>query len=497
MAKLWLLFALFLTGCATAKYPSADENFDPRHHAIYVDQFGNIKASTATTVGAASDALAAQADQDERYVEPIIKNFLEKRKTRPDLKFTVFVHGGLNTPDAFWRRATTFSKAMLADGQYPVFVGWNSGPFSNYADHLFRIRKGERRPVLAALSMPFVLVEDIARSIAHIPAAWYMSVMDPLSATKAVEISQEADYKIRRERLKTLEFKVHSDPPYDGTGIGGSYATIINPLKLVTAPFVDGFGAGSWDSMLRRTDLVLSKALAFEGELTNETARDFADTAVTKLLKKIEALSTAVPNEYHTPIRTNLIGHSMGTIIVNNILARHPALNVDNVVFMGAAASIKDVENGVVPWMLRENNGAEFYSLSLDPYLEMGEHTYHDVLPRGSLLHWIDNIFGEVNSFKDRTAGAWWNLIRTAEDVFPTRLRQRVHLTRFAIGKQYGPQRHGDFDDYYFWCESYWTAAGEQAKFEKNEDEAPQAETARRPCTTPSPHRQQEKLLIQ
>lgn len=489
MSKLWIVFCFFLSGCATTQHPEPNKGFEARLHAIYIDQFGNIKAPDSALKDGSIEALPRAAQDDEKYVDEMIANFLEERQRRrpplPDLKLTVFVHGGLNTFQNFWGRANRYSEAMLQDGQYAVFVGWNSGPFSNYFDHLFRIRKGERRPFLGPVSAPFVLIEDVARSIAHLPAAWYMSVMDPLAITIPVEISQEQDYDARRRRLDQLTFAVHSAPPYTGTGVGGTYATIINPVKLVTAPFVDGLGAGSWDSMLRRTDLVLSKAAAFEGKLTPEAATDFSDTAVTLLLKKIEVLSGELQKHGQPPIHVNLIGHSMGTIIVNNILARHPRLNVDNVVFMGAAARIKDVENGVVPWLVREHNEAQFFNLSLDPYREMSENTYYDLFPRGSLLHWIDNIFGEVNSFKDRTAGGWWNIIRTAEDVFPVDLRPRVHLTRFPIGKDHGPQEHGEFDDYYFWCDSFWVAAGKQKKFDTNEKSP--TRIARKPgdCRTP------------
>ena len=170
-------------------------------------------------------------------------------------------------------------------------------------------------------------------------------------------------------------------------------------------------------------------------------------------------------------VTVNLIGHSMGAIVVTNILARHPRLLADNVVFMGGAARIKDVENVLVPWLANPLHAqARFYNLSLDPYNELAERGFYDSVPRGSLLNWIDGIFGEVNSFKDRTVGGWWNITRTAEDVFRVhgmkpKLAERVTLKRFAIGDDQGPQVHGAFDDYCFWQPAFWADVAPPRKF--------------------------------
>lgn len=474
MLKMLILMTLALSGCASFDSPDnrseSESAFEARHHAIYVDQFGNIKQPSTLHDGVPDESQAGRTRAEELYADAIIENYLRQNKafkaknlSNQDLRFTLFVHGGLNTFNHAWERSNRFSPTMLSEGHYPVFVGWNSGPLTNYVDHLFLIRKGERRPVLAGLSMPFVFIEDVARSVAHIPAAWYMSVMDPATVMKSVDSGSEKDFQVRMDRLKGRGFNITSNGPF--VGVGATYATILNPMKLVTAPLVDGLGAGSWDSMLRRTDLVLSRALAFEGEISKETPDNFPDTALTMLLKKLEALQIEQLDGTRMPVHIDLIGHSMGAIVANNILARHPSLQIDNVVFMGAAARIKEIENGVVPWLLRENSAAKFYNLSLDPYREIGENMYYDFLPRGSLLHWIDNIFGEVNSFKDRTAGGWWNIIRTAEDVFPAPVRKRVHLTRFPIGgEEMGPQTHGEFDDFYFWRETFWLARPGQKK---------------------------------
>jgi len=468
-----MVLAMLLGGCAgvpTAPSDCEGRPFDPQLHAIYINQFGELKLPNV------ADPAPSQAQDDiltqkeDAYAARIIDHFKELRAGRPQLRLTIFVHGGLNTFDTAWKRAAQFSCDMLRDGQYAVFIGWNSGAFTNYFDHLFRIRAGEYNPRRAVPTSPIVVIGDLARSIVNIPEAWYRTVADPATVSTWYTNHVEVEVARRIGNLERAGFRVSNQGPY--RGVAGSYWTILNPVKLLTAPAVDGVGSGSWDSMLRRTDLVLSKPIAYEGRLPQQDApaaaptppgvvpavqkeaKEMVDTAVTRFLK--EWLNDGTLAD--VPI--SLIGHSMGAIVANNILARHPALNFDNVVFMGAAARIKDIENGVVPWMRRPDRaGARFYNLSLDPYREISENEFYDFVPRGSLLHWIDNIFGEVNSFKDRTAGGWWNIVRTAADVFPESVRQRVYLTRFPIGaSDKGPQEHGDFDSYCFWRPAYWTA---------------------------------------
>ncbi|MNP10432.1 alpha/beta hydrolase fold protein [compost metagenome] len=285
-----------------------------------------------------------------------------------------------------------------------------------------------------------------------------------------MESVDERNYKLRVAELERQGFSVNSRGPY--TGVGNAYWTVWNPVKFLTAPFLDGLGTGAWDSMLRRADLVLTKKQAYEGEFPRSKSSGgdkkqdvprYADTAATKFLAEWARDSSL------KDVKINIIGHSMGAIVSTDILVRHPRLNVDNVVFMGAAARIKDVENIIVPWMQgATHKKARFYNLSLDPYREIGENVYHDFLPRGSLLNWIDFIFGSVNSYKDRTAGSWWNIVRTAEDIFPggdPELRRRVHVTRFPIGgPEMGPQTHGGFGEYCFWRSSFWTNTGRQLK---------------------------------
>ena len=313
---------------------------------------------------------------------------------------TIFIHGGLNSFENATDRLKQVKDSMLMDNKYPVFISWRSGGFSNYSDHLFSIRRGEKRNwFVGGITSPFVFAEDALRSLARIPASTY-NVLFGQNSIRIGKYSKEEQYSDKAlAELHKLGFVIYNSPNDTGHG-AGDFWSVWNPVKLVTAPFVDGLGTGAWNSMLRRTDLVLRRNDGFNG-----ISESKSDTAVTKFFKKV---SSDLSNEELT-----LIGHSMGTIIANNIIARFQELKFKEIVYMAAACSIKDVELVVPPYMLK-NDDTKFYSLSLTPYSDMAENSLLDFVPRGSLLMWIDETLGANNSFQDKTAGLWLNKVQVA-----------------------------------------------------------------------------------
>lgn len=434
-----LLFTMFLLLGACSSIPigknysekNVQVNEDKlKHHLIYINKDGELIDPYSKKV----------IKNSNEYINELFDTYKNSKKE----KITIFIHGGLNT----FQNATGKANQILRnykdenEENYIVLIGWQAGPFTNYLDHLFFVRGGERRRVLGPLTSPFILVEDTARSVAHAPRATAEALLAQSSVPIRFESKEEDAYYTNIANLKNMPENERINIHTTGETRGLNYkniSSLANPLKFVAAPFVDGFGHGTWNSLSRRTELLITKDTAF-------TRKENAKTALEKFLDKVDQESTKP--------EITLIGHSMGSMVANNIIIRKPKLNYTNIVYMGAAASLKDVESNVVPILLKNGN-AQFFNLSLDPYRELSESKAFGSVPRGSLLIWIDTYLTTVKSFTDRTSGSWFNMVRAADTIFPDTVKKRVHLTKFGFGA--GPQKHGEFDEYQFWKHGYWT----------------------------------------
>ncbi len=462
-----LILILFtINGCSTTNYDNHDiiqiqinddknnclnksyneGGFDIRLHQIYIDKRGYLVDPYCRNLITDDDT----EKNKDKYVDNILANFSKQDKKT----LTIFIHGGLNTFNGANRKIKKVAEKMLEDGTYPLFISWDAGGPSNYIDHLTRLRSGKRvSPVSGIISAPFVLLEDVLRSIATFPASTYHTLTDKsgwfqerfsqekINAKNAVEV-------LRRDGTFNINDNSNNEKAKEEQLI-----TRLNPVKLISSPFIDAMGKGTWDSLLRRTDLVLSNPT--EGSADEKNGYD---TAVIKFLDKF---STKFPQH-----SINLIGHSMGTIVANSILLRYPNMKFQNIIYMAAACSLKDLEHAVNPYLNRNiNKDTKFYNLSLHPYRDIRENHFYDFVPRGSLLVWIDQKFGYINSFKDRTAGFWYNIATYANDIFKNDMseknrteevdiRKNVYLTKFDLNS--GPMKHGDFDEYKFWDKHFW-----------------------------------------
>jgi len=82
----------------------------------------------------------------------------------------------------------------------------------------------------------------------------------------------------------------------------------------------------------------------------------------------------------------------MGTIIISEIVQHYNELFYDKIVLIAPAMSIKDFEHTIIPYLQKpENKDTQVYIVTLHPEADANEDTFYDLLPRGSLLEWVDD----------------------------------------------------------------------------------------------------------
>jgi pimeloyl-ACP methyl ester carboxylesterase len=76
-----------------------------------------------------------------------------------------------------------------------------------------------------------------------------------------------------------------------------------------------------------------------------------------------------------------MIGHSMGTIVVNELVQVYPDLPYESLVYMAGAANIRDTQKAVVPLLTQNRGCTRFYGLMLHPINDAREATGGGLIP--------------------------------------------------------------------------------------------------------------------
>lgn len=461
-------------------------------------------------------------------------------------KIMIFVHGGLNTQVETIQRVADLYNRIAREGYYPIFINWRASFTSSYLEQLVWVRQGEKQRLLGLATAPTTFAVDVARSIARAPLVWIAQRANDIKTLPFPKFLESKDsdavakelicaYEYHAYRDKCLkDFSFRKSPvclplnvrPVDGNrnfgksgppdktqisiSVGEDLRTCAEmdvsflmyfltlPSRLLFEPAVDAFGTSAWDNLLRESRLLYN----VDDEFTNnaaELARQNVHAARGDGLANIprsggtsiflKRLSQVINNDAHE-WEITLVGHSMGTIIINQMLRESIQLKlklpIKNIVYMAAAASVRDVQDSILPYLrenlnLQKNEKAQFYNLMLHPIAEerepynLGPLPYpfsFDPGPRGSLLVIIDNILSKPLTYLDRTAGRYENFILAAHDI-PFELRRQVHIKVFSAGdskkvRSENPQRHSEFTKRFkFWIENCWKPDPEMDKTKK------------------------------
>ncbi len=499
LPTLLLMFLLLTTGCSRVAITQGSLvhmiNASPEGdvHALkegetYTHFVPGLTGTNETTIWSTT------SDNYQDYLDRILENiklFHQQQvdKTKP-AKVMIFVHGGLNTLEDNIERAIDQFPTIKSDNVYPVFVNWRSGPLTSYGDHLFRIRDGEVDKVHGGLTAVGYFATDVLGIISEAPEAWVEGAVDSYADTLLRNDSNEHKPVILGTELRVLHSKIDERPLLDSTLKGTGWAVTTLP-KIFTTPFLYSFGKPAWDIMNRRAHELLVRSCEFYDDerscnrssqmasQTNELLKlnnaenleelkrnpklacqydadkPVCSGALSVFLKKLRFINCNKKNRNECEYNINLIGHSMGAIVINEVLQFFPDIVFDNVVFMGAAVNARNALKALAPYM-QEHTETNFYNLSLHPHAEDTETNWLGLLPNGSLLTWIDTMYSLPENENDKTFGRWTNARQIARHI-PADIASRFHFRIFGFGKD-EPQEHSSFDsiENAYWNEQFW-----------------------------------------
>ena len=175
-------------------------------------------------------------------------------------------------------------------------------------------------------------------------------------------------------------------------------------------------------------------------------------------------------------LQLNLVGHSMGTIAINNLLEKYESEWTEsgvlkNVVYMAAAASTEETLS-IVPDLMKSDNSFDFFNLTLNRVSEVAEFYAFGFAPSGSLLVSIDKYHDEPEHHLKRTFGSEINVRSSLPAILKSfnGVKGNVVLKSFndieTLETSFNiPVMHGDFGDLDYWLPSTWAITN--ANYEK------------------------------
>ena len=419
--------------------------------------------------------LIMDEDFEKHYVDKIVEGInshVQKRKTDNEpARILFFVHGGLNTRENQAEHMSDLvsknDKVLSGSSYYPVLINWESSAPRALGDYLFQVRQGlvprdNWDCVWRGVSVPFIASAGLGASVLDAPRGLY---------------DMFKNFSHSFDRAKWYEDVIH---------------LLLIPVRFVTVPFIEAFGSPTWEILKRRTDFLVKRETRKKGdteetEKQGDTEKDKEDGALTTLMKKLKCnpfehgeedptrtkqntkcirldrgkAKWVISQDDHgdrkeVPIDITLVGHSMGTLVLDSLLLVLPDLPFKRIIYLASASSIDDVQYSILPY-LRRHKKAEFYAFSLSegdevrevngrcPLEEVCLPSFLDPLERGSLLVWIDSFLEDIYRPYQLRFGRGQNLAR-ANYAPPRDVKNRFRYITFK-GESDEPKLHTGFTE--------------------------------------------------
>ena len=468
---------------------------------------------------------SAEEMDSRRYYQQLeaISEAVERSPAEPDgpIHVLLFFHGGLVSTDAAIEAAKESLGAMRSDMErerfYPIFVNWDTGIPSSWYDHLFRVRHGKENMLKAVSTAPFTLFSDFATALMRYPiTGWeqfnetFREIFYPPTPREVPEGWGETVH------LDDADVETSTSEKLSAVAVG----FVPGLSRIVTTLFLDGIGRPSYSNMQRRARLLFLRDNDFERGIHLPTGvvsrlmetlrpiknsrtsaeqrerereirelqarlRDIRQThnghgsggtgAATveancaqcaskeELIVNIRRLSDAY--RVSARFRVTIVAHSMGSIVANELVRRNSDFFFDDIVFLGAACTIRDFARTTLTYV-RDRPYTRFFNLCLHPLDELNDKYVFATLPFGSLLQWIDVYLTDQKSALDRTLGKWENVVAAlpVTDFLTRDVRERIFVKGFGRSDE-DPRDHDDFNKPYdkkgnprfqYWRPGFW-----------------------------------------
>ena len=476
-----LAIALAIVGCAESRsVPSSPPTGNEKNHAnysqlhaLYVDRKGYATTEELWLAGSfetrAWHSAERNVEDENARIDAVVEHLQKElancgashgsamarknRNTSNKKEIFLFIHGGLNTNETSFERTRKLlgRDDFASDCRFPIFVNWRSGPFSSYKDHLIKVRRGKDGGLLAKLTSPLYSATDLAEATVGTPKAWMTQGAHNFRTNIGKNFQ---DYEDLPPCDQSAGFVCRPTLNFE-CGTGSNDRTTRSaiwsgstPFKAAITPLVFNVGKPAWDVMLHRTNMLLWKECSFNGNCeANEHTHvndSLGEGPLSKPIRRISAI-----NDLRENYEITLVGHSMGTIIINRIVSTLPSLPIKNIVFLASADSIRNTHYSVLQFV-GQRSDVRFYSWMLHPDNESRELAWLGMVLSGSLFTWIDNMFSTPESLLDYRFGRW-NSVKELPELFTEEVQLRTRLMVFPRDDDDVPHEHGDFGDCKFW----------------------------------------------
>lgn len=490
------------------------EGTDPcqawNNHVIAINRRGEFKPIKFEHSDACKKNQTPELDV-EKHIDNILNAFHRSGKKR----LMLFIHGGMNDYSSSLGRIDRDLQRIIEERaeDFPVFIVWPSEALDSYGDSIYHYYQGTWDHPAYSWTVPFKFATDLTeigvRSLLSygkqgnlwlgsrcfseywsntFPFKWGYC-RPPFREPKGED--SNPTYDPCADLNNTDAYRCVASGPETAKDFDFNFKRIAGyglwPIKLAAIPIVDSLGYRDWYSQISRARFAFQKPCKddFWGK------GSCSDGVIKLFIERLAAQNTDTGRAWEI----TLIGHSMGAIVASEIIGAFPDLPYRNVVFIGAAVSIREFQNTVISSLARnypeeEENSSDpstdspcssenidapgihaaakrpfcFFNLSLHPYAEATEEHFGGAIPSGSLLEWIDANFESPANLSDRTIGRWANVAPLRmyfenDPVMKKLLGRYVSFKRFGLGS-HNPHSHGGLADPaehgFYWRPSYW-----------------------------------------